>query len=374
MATATQATPASGRVVSIDALRGFDMFWIVGGKPLVLGLLGLFIAPVPSWVQEQMQHPPWVGFSAWDLIMPLFLFVVGAAMPFSFAKRFDLGQGNLAIYRKMIVRVLILWVFGMAVQGHLLEYDLSKLFLFSNTLQAIACGYLVAGILLLHVPVAGQVAATVLLLVGFWLCMMFIPVPGHGAGLLEEKLNLARYIDEQVLGSFRDGTTYTWILSSMNFASTVLLGVLAGHLLRSKWSGWMKVVWLVLIGVGCLGLGWVWGFWFPIIKHLFTSSMVLWAAGWSFLLLALFYLVIDVLGFRRWAFFFIVIGANAIAAYLITHLPGFQQVFYQIANVFLGNLASRMGSYAEPVRHVAAFLVMWSVLWYLYRKGTFLRV
>jgi predicted acyltransferase len=374
MSVPTPAAPANPRVVSIDALRGFDMFWICGGKPVVLALLGLFVTPIPQRLLDQMNHPAWEGFSAWDLIMPLFLFIVGTAMPFSFAKRLDQGQGRLRIYGKMLLRVLLLWVFGMIAQGNLLKYDLGELHVFSNTLQAIAVGYFIAGILLLELPIAGQVVATVVLLVGYWLALAFIPVPGHEAGLLQEKLNLALYLDELILGRFRDGTTYTWILSGMSFAATVLLGVLSGHLLRSKWSGWMKVLWLAAIGLSCLGLGWLWSFWFPIIKHLFTSSAVLWAAGWSYLLLALFYLVIDVIGFRRWAFFFVVIGANAIAAYMLTHTPNLQPIFYQIADVFLGNLKSQLGSCAEPLRQVAAFGVFWTILWYLYRKGTFLRV
>lgn len=187
--------------------------------------------------------------------------------------------------------MLVLWILGMMVQGHLLEFDRQTIHFYSNTLQAIAAGYLVASVFLFHLPVWGQVAGTAVLLVGYWLLMLLVPFRGHPAGTLEEKVNLALYIDEQVLGPFRDGTTYTWILSSMAFAGMVLMGVFAGHLLRSRWSRGMKVVWLVLWGVGCLAVAWLWsggfdqwfqmtlvGNWrFPIIKHLFTSSMVLWA-------------------------------------------------------------------------------------------------
>ncbi|MEN6494589.1 MAG: DUF5009 domain-containing protein [Thermoguttaceae bacterium] len=375
MASTTQPAPAPTRVMSIDALRGFDMFWIIGGNQVFLALVSLFVLPIPQGIKNQMQHVPWEGFTAHDLIMPLFLFIVGAAMPFSFAKRLEQGQSKAAIYRKILIRVAILWVLGMVAQGHLLEYDWTKLHFYSNTLQAIAAGYLIASIVLLHLPLVAQVAATVVLLVGYWACLAYIPVPGHEAGLLEEKLNLALYLDEQILGRFRDGSTYAWILASLAFGATVLLGVHAGQMLRSTWSARKKVLGLVGLGLGCLVAAWVWSYWFPIIKHLFTSSMVLWAAGWSYLLLALFYLVIDVLGYRRWSFVFAVIGANAIAAYMMTHIPGFKEAFYQIANAFIGNLKLYVDkSYMGPLQQVGGFVVLWLVLYYLYRKGTFLRV
>jgi predicted acyltransferase len=208
-------------------------------------------------------------------------------------------------------------------------------------------------------------------------------VPGHGAGLFEEQLNLPLYLDECVLGHFRDGTPYTWVLSSMAFGATVLLGVCSGHLLRAGMAPWKKVVWLVLASALCLALGWAWSQpWMgslrcPIIKHLFTSSMVLWACGWSYLLLALFYLVIDMLGFRKWAFVFIVIGHNAIFAYMAHSLLRFEN----IANVFVGGAArnliaqsGRLQAIGQTLNPLAAFAILWLILWYLYRNRTFIRV
>jgi len=390
------SAPAAGRIASVDALRGFDMFWIVGGQAALLAVLGIFFNPIPEGLKAQLGHVPWEGFTAWDLIMPLFLFVVGVAMPLAFAKRAEQGETIGKVYLRILRRVAVLWVLGMAVQGHLLEADRQWVHIFSNTLQAIAVGYLVASILLIHLPIWGQAIGTVLLLVGYWLLMLLVPFGGHAAGTLEEKVNLAMYIDEWVLGPFRDGTTYTWLLSGMGFASTVLLGVLAGHLLRSQWSGVMKVVWLALLGGLCLALGWFWaggfdgleelggvtlvGEWrFPIIKHLFTSSMVLWAAGWSYLLLALFYLVIDVLGQRWFGYAFQVIGANAIFAYVAWQL--FHGSFQNVANVLLGGVVRYFGTLPSPMPEIAkalgplgALVVFWLVLYYMVRKGTFLRV
>jgi len=386
--SAPKAAPGGGRVVSIDALRGFDMFWIIGGRAVFLAIVGLFVTDLPPSLQEQMDHPAWVGFSAWDMIMPLFLFVVGAVMPFSFARRLEEGQSKAQLYRKIVIRTLVLFVLGMVAQGNLLDFDLSTLHIYSNTLQAIACGYFVAAMLLLDLSVFWQIVITAALLVGYWELLMVIPVPGYEAGILEPRLNLARYIDQAILGRFVDGTTYTWILSGMGFAATVMLGVFSGQLLRSRQHPWLKVLYLVLIGLGCLGLGWLWSPWFPIIKHIWSSSMVLWAGGWSFLLLALFYAVIDVIGLKWLAYPFVVIGANAIAVYMVTRLVD----FHHVSDPFVAGLARHLDSFrgvlyrvaagqtlhevgcGEAFRDVAAFAVIWLILLYMYRKRTFVRI
>jgi len=390
----------SGRVMSIDALRGFDMFWIIGGHGLVLTALAVFIKWFPGFfrfiepkgllepfmkpgltdfyasVRHQMSHPAWEGFSAWDMIMPLFLFIVGVVMPFSFAKRIEKGATKGELYRKIFIRTVILFILGMAVQGRLLEYDLSRLHIYCNTLQAIACGYLVAGILLLNVRALWQFVAIPVLLVAYWALMMFVPVPGHGAGVLEPHANLALYIDKLILGRFQDQTTYTWILSGLGFSATVLLGVMAGHILRAKTPSVVKALFLFLAGGVCLALGWAWGVppspvRFPIIKHIWTSSMVLWAGGWSFLLMGFFYLVIDVIGFRSWAFPFAVIGMNAIFIYVTAHLFNFQH----IGNIFVGGLARKMSDpEAQLLKNAAAFASLWLILFYMYRKKTFIKV
>ena len=359
------------RLVSVDALRGFDMFWIVGGDALFVAFIALFINPVPEWLTHQLDHVPWEGFVAWDLIMPLFLFVSGAAMPFSFLKWSESGQSQWHLWRRIIRRVILLWILGMMVQGKFFEYDLSTLRLYSNTLQAIAAGYVITTIAMLCCCVRGQIVFTAALLIAFWLLMMFVPVPGHGAGMLEPKLNLAMYVDETLLGHFRDGTTYTWILSSLGFGASVLMGALGGHVLQNAtWSGNRKSAVLLAAGVGCLAAGWIWGIWFPIIKHIWTSSMVLWAGGLSYLLLAAFYWVIDVQGIRKWAFPLVILGMNAIAVYVAAHLIDFKA----IASVFVGNLAERWGVFGSFLLAFTTFMIPWLILLYMYKKKTFVRV
>lgn len=360
------------RLLSLDALRGFDMFWIIGGYSMVESLTKIYDTPFMKAVDEQIEHVKWEGFVAWDLIMPLFLFITGVAVPFSISKRLSLGQGKFRIYAHMLLRVVILWILGMLVQGNLLSYDWSKVSYFSNTLQAIAAGYLVTTIAVLHFGPRVQVGLTVALLAVFYGLMMFYPVPEVGAGVLTETGNMAMYIDRLVLGAHQDGTTYTWVLSSITFAATVLMGALAGRWLRTDRSGLKKTGWLALAGVVCTGLGYLWGLHFPVIKHIWTSSMVLVAGGYSLLLLALFYLVIDVWKLKFWAFGFRVIGLNAIFAYVISHV--FWGAFGEAGRELFGGLGKWTGDWQPLILAAGSFLILWGILLFLYLKKTFVKV
>jgi len=369
----TKTAVAEGRLMSLDALRGFDMFWIIGGYEIVRGLgKGLHNAWFSQYILPQIDHTPWAGFTAWDLIMPLFLFMVGAALPFSFAKRLARGESKGRLYLHVLYRVIILWILGMIAQGRLLEYELPKLQLFSNTLQAIAAGYLISSILVLNLRLNWQFAVTAALLLLYWGLLMLVPVPGQGADHLGQQDNLAIYLDKLILGRFKDQTNppYTWILSSMAFGAMVMMGVFAGRLLQSNLGKLRKVLILFASGVACLVVGWAWGLIFPIIKHLFTSSMVLFAGGWSLLLLGVFYLIIDVLRLRRWSIFFTVIGMNAIAVYLATHVFDFRN----LGDIFVRGLSKWTGDWHGFVRAVAGFAILWLILFYLYRKKTFIKI
>jgi predicted acyltransferase len=367
---ASRVITSPQRLTSVDALRGFDMFWIMGGGPFVMAVCKLFVNPLPHWLDRQFDHVDWEGFVGWDLIMPLFLFIVGVAMPFSIGKRIKLGATRSQVYRKVAYRVVVLWILGMVAQGNLLAFDPNNLQLYSNTLQAIAAGYLISSVALVELRVRGQGALAALLLVVFWLLLAFFPVPGHGAGAYTPDGNLAMWIDKAVLGRFQDGTTYTWILSSLGFGATVLMGVLAGQLLRSSLPGPRKASWLAASGLACLLAGWLWSFVFPIIKHIWTSSMVLWSGGWCLLLLAAFYWLIDVKCYRRWAFFLIVIGMNAIVAYMAAEvLP-----FAQISGIFFAGLAKQLGMFGEVLVTLGALGILWLCLYYLYRNRTFIRI
>jgi predicted acyltransferase len=268
--------------------------------------------------------------------------------------------------------VIILFILGMMAQGHLLEYDLSKMHILCNTLQAIAIGYLISSIIFLHLRLSWQIIATAGLMIVYWALMRFVPVPGYGAGVFTPDGNLAVYLDKLILGHFQDAEAgnWTYILTSMTFGANVMLGLLAGQLLRSQRTQMAKVSWLAGVGIGCLVLGLIWGIWFPIIHHLWTSSMVLLACGWSFLLLALFYLVIDVWGYRKWAFAFVVIGMNCITVYMATYLFDFRK----LGDVFVGGFARWVGPWNEFIQAVAATVIIWLILYWMYRKRTFIKI
>ncbi len=371
MITEPNPQPVSGteRLVCVDALRGFDMLWIIGGAEVVISLgkasgIGFLSNP-----EIHFDHT-WGQFHFYDLIMPLFLFIVGVVMPVAFRNRQRKGATKKELYRHIIKRVVVLYILGLIASGHLLTFDITKMHLWTDTLHAIAVGYLVSSILILEVNRKVQLGITSGLLILYWLVMALIPVPGHGAGIYEPDVNLALYVDNAVLGHWQEGAGWTYILTNMTFVCSVMLGVFAGQILLSDYKPIRKAGLIALIGICCVIAGKVWGIWFPLIHHLWTSSLVLFAGGISFLLLALFYLVIDILGYKKWAFFFVVIGMNAIAVYVATHLFDFTL----IGNVFVGGLLRFLGPWADFVESTTALAVIWLILYYMYRNKTFIKI
>ena len=364
-----RTTPVSKRLSSIDALRGFDMLWIIGGGEVLIQLAKALPNSFTTRLARNFDHA-YGTFRFYDLIMPLFLFVVGVVMPVAFRKRIDKGKDNRSIYRHVISRVIKLYILGLIASGHLLDFNLSTLHLWTDTLHAIAVGYLVSSVLILEVKIKWQIAIVALLLVSYWLVMSFVPIPGHGAGILEKDLNLALYVDNLVLGHFQEGAGWTYILTNMTFVCSVMLGVFAGYILLSDRTALKKTFQLIGAGAGCIGAGVIWGQWFPIIHHLWTSSLVLFAGGWCFLLLAVFYYIIDVKGYVRWFFVFKVIGVNAIAVYVATHLFDFRLV----ASVFVRGLEQWLGEWYNFVLSLSGLIVIWLILLYMYRKKTFIKV
>ena len=236
------------RIAAIDALRGFDMFFLTGGLALVVAGINLFYDRSPEWLVKHSTHVAWEGFAAWDLVMPLFLFIVGTAMPFSFSKR--IGSEPLwKIYLKVARRVVVLFLLGMVVQGNLLSFEPSRMSLYCNTLQAIASGYLIAAICLLHLSIRWQVAATGGLLAVYWLVMKFVsfsdPAVGScAAGMLEPGRNLALLLDKYLMGNWQDGTNYAWILAQFGFGAMTMLGLLGGQILKRVQGHGKKLAWL----------------------------------------------------------------------------------------------------------------------------------
>ncbi len=360
------------RVASIDALRGFDMFWIAGGESIIHALYKVWPGATTRVLDTQFEHVPWAGFHFYDLIFPLFLFVVGVVLPFSLTRRVEEGADRGHLYRHVFQRFLLLFLFGLIYNG-LLDFNIHTLRR-PGVLQRIAISYFVAALVVMNTKIRGQAIVAGSILIAYWAIMKLVPVPGVGAGVLTPEHNLAGYLDRLII-PFRF-CCYTFgdnegLLSTLPAISTCLLGVLAGHWLRSgKYSPNRKVLGLVAAGIVSLVVAWVWSFNFPIIKNIWTSSFVLWAGGWSMLLLALFYWLIDVRGYERWSFFFKVIGMNAITIYLVDRFFSFSI----ITKVFLHGLLPVLGSVEPLVWSCSVVFTMWLFLYFLYRQKIFLRV
>jgi predicted acyltransferase len=360
------------RLVSLDALRGFDMFWIMGGHPIFLGLDNVFHNRVTGFIKQQFDHVEWFGFNFWDIIMPLFLFLCGVSMVYSLKKRLSNGNTRRRIWVHTIKRVLILWLLGMIVQGKLLTYDPDKLELYSNTLQAIASGYLIATIFMLYLPVKYQIAATAALMIAFWAILALIPVNGTTSGAYTQWGNVAYYFDRKVLGMFHDGQDYTWIISSLNFGATTMLGVFTGYILQSQNLQLIKFRNLVVLGVALIAAGLILDQWHPIIKKIWTSSFVLYAGGISVLMLAAFYLVIDIYKMRWGTKWMVIIGSNAILAYVAWHL--FEPAFTSVSAVFVDGLKRFIGNWYQTVLYFGSFLVLFLILKFMYDRKIFIKI
>jgi len=374
---------ATGRLVSIDALRGFDMFWIIGGDAFVRALSHYAWAHwrwthsvtwlSPQVVDEQLEHVPWQGFHFYDLIFPLFLFVVGAVLPFSVARRRERGDSRADIWRHILVRTVVLFLLGVIYNG-LFRLDFGTLRI-AGVLQRIAICYGIAAAIVLVVGVRVQALIMAALLLGYWALLAFVAPPGGTAGDYSIQGNLDGWVDRHYLPGKIYQAYYGYgdnegILSTIPAVATALLGALAGQLLRTPMAAGFKIIVLAIAGGACLAGGHYWDPVFPVIKNLWTSSYVLVAGGWSLLLLALFYTVIDVLRLRRWAFPFVVIGANAITIYVGRQIID----FHHIADFFVGGAVRASGDLGPVLTTGSVLVVEWLFLWFLYRQRLFLRV
>ena len=357
------------RLVSLDALRGFDMFWITGGTAILMGLGKVIHRPFFDKFLEQFNHVPWQGLHFYDLIWPLFMFIMGAAIPMSLAKRRAKGETDRMLLLHALWRAVFMFCLGTVTQGNLLLFDWQKFRPCYSVLHGLAAGYLIATLVAVKVKAKWHGPTIAALLLAYWVVVMLIPVPGVGAGVLTPKGNLPTYVDQLVLGHLHYGKN-TWFLSYMGFGASVLLGVLAGQVLMSERSPGSKISRLLIAGALCSATGLVWSLFFPVIKLMWTSSYVLISGGLSFMILALFYWIIDVLRYKNWAFGFVVIGMNSIAVYFATEVFDFRHV----GDIFVGHLLSRVGRWDSLLEATAAFAVVWFILYWMYRKKEFIRI
>lgn len=367
-------TKLSNRLFSLDALRGFDMFWIMGAEEIVHtwnkasgnSLVGVFA--------NQLTHPDWNGFSAYDLIFPLFLFLAGVSTPYSIGNQLENGETKNRLLLRVIKRGLILVLFGILYNNgieHLLPINEIR---FPSVLGRIGLAYIFANIIYLYCSESSQKIWFITLLIGYWLLLIFTSAPGHSAGDLTMEGNIVSYIDRIILPGrlHKEIHDPEGLLSTIPAISTGLLGIMVGSFLRnSRVDQTKKAIYMAFTGVIFILLAQIWNSQFPINKNLWTSSFVLQVGGLSLLLLSLFYYIIDVLGYQRWAFFFRVIGMNSILIYMSSVFIDWEFT----AKAGFGWLAQLIGNPFNIVAlSIAYVFIKWLFLYFLYKKKIFLRV
>jgi len=393
------APPASRRLVSLDALRGFDMFWIVGGEEIIHGLYKGFPAPF-SLLEAQFNHTAWAGLTFYDLIFPLFVFIVGVSTVFSLTRAIE-KDGRGAALKRVFVRAALLYVFGLLVYGGVSKGWEQVRWL--GVLQRIAIAYFCTGILFSFLRLKGLITVCAALLVGYCVLSTAVPIrdfnlktshlrslglaPGSVEtrqqflattnmvrGRFDDGLSLTQHIDYQYLPGHRWDGAYDpeGLLSTMGAVGTCLLGLFVGLFLKnSSLPDQQKVFWLLGAGVVAIIAGWVWDMQFPVIKKLWTSSYVLVAGGYSCVFLGIFYQMIEIWNWRKWCTPFIWIGMNPITIYLIFHLlePG-----DLVKRIVGGPIAGAFGSWGDLLVSSVMVGLMLALMRFLHQRKLFLRL
>lgn len=362
------------RLQSLDILRGFDMFWIIGGGTLVIYLSEMerlkWLAPLAA----QMHHPEWIGFTFWDLIFPLFMFISGVTIPFAILSKRKKGETKKVLQYKILKRALLLVLFGILYNG-----TLQKGFTdvrFASVLGQIGLAYLIGASIALHtkrnIVQGGWLVFIVLFITALHL---FIPVPGQEAGHFVPEKTMNVWVDQNFLPGKLSPGPYDrlGILCIISASFLVLTGFFAGKILRStQISQLRKTLILAGSGIGFIVIALVLEPFYPIIKVIWTMTFNFLTVGISLMLLALFYYFIDVKKLKgesglRLGLFFKVIGLNSITIYMAARIIPFRE----ISRFFTGWLIEPLGSW---VMMVGVLAIEWLLLYYLYKRKIFLKV
>ncbi len=361
-------TKTSGRLISIDALRGFDMFWIMGAD-MIFKILFTIVGN--EGMVNQFRHVEWNGFRFYDLIFPLFLFIAGISISFSVGKKTEDGAGKTKILLTALKRCAILFFLGLINNG-LLDLNFENM-RWPGVLQRIAIASFLATLLVLYLSRRWQFIVSVSILLLYWLALMLFSAPGFLPGDLSMEGNFVSYLDRIFIpGRF---CCYVFgdnegLLSTLPSIVSVLSGVFTGNLLRSSIASNKKMKMLILSGLFLIPLSLLWNIVFPINKMLWSSSFVLQTAGWSVLLVALFYWIIDLKGCQKWAFPFIVIGMNPIFIYVAQDLVTFGIFSDVLVHGFINNL----GEWTKLFHEMVTLSLKWLLLYFLFRQKIFLKV
>lgn len=362
------------RLLSIDALRGFDMLLISGGGTFLVLLKGKTGLGFIDVIANQLQHVPWHGFAFYDFIMPLFLFISGVSISFSLTKGQSMGLSKSALYKKVFIRMLILIGLGMVYKNSPIPFfDLSAI-RFGSVLGRIGIASFATAILFLNYSWKTRLYFIVGILLAYYAALFLIPVPGFGAGDLTMEGNLVGWFDRTFLpGRLLDNGIYDelGILTQFPALCIAVFGSIAGDILRRDESGNKKTLILVIAGVSAIAVGLIWNVHFPINKKLWSSSFIMLTSGLGFLILALFYWVIDVKGYKKWTFFFKVIGMNSLTVYFVYHFVNFNQM----SQMLIGGLYAPLSEDWQPIiQALGALALVWIFLYILYKKSIFIKI
>lgn len=371
-----QGVPSSRRLQSLDALRGFDMFWIIGGGGIFSGLALLTNWEPLIWWEKQLHHASWHGFTFEDMIFPLFLFIAGISFPFSMAKRKQNNASRKSLYKQIFKRGFLLVLFGMIYNG-LLRFDFTD-FRYASVLGRIGLAWMFSALIFMNTNRRNiRIAWCAGLLIFYWLLLTFVPAPDFpGAERFSMEGNFTSYFDRM----FLPGKLYKGIhdpeglLGIIPATATALLGMLTGSFItwhKKGLSELRRTGYMALSGVLFVFAGLAWNIVFPINKNLWTSSFVCLVVGLSLLLFSLFYLIIDVWEYRKWSFFFTVIGMNSITIYMGQRIINFQYTSDFLCKGVIDCFPEAWAPFLDSCAYVA---VSWVFLYFLYKQKIFLKV
>jgi predicted acyltransferase len=361
------------RLLSLDALRGFDMIWIVGASAIVRQLATWQQTP---WLQAwatQLSHVTWDGLRAYDLIFPLFMFLSGVAIPFSIGGDREQDGSHAKMVRKILVRTITLVVLGMIYNGLLSSQTGTPRLL--SVLGQIGIAWGISAYLQMACPAIGKRVVIVCgIIVGITALQLGFPVPGHGAGVLTETGAVNAWLDRLLVPGRLNGTTFDpeGLLCILSATSVTLAGAVVGSFLRNTPTySWKLCAGIALTGVAVIALGTLsWKLGYPPIKSLWTGTFDLLVIGISLLIFALFFGIIDVARWQSWSLPLRIVGMNSLTIYLLTRFFDFSKP----ADLWFGRLAHSLGDAKGTVLAIAILLIEWLLLAFLYRKRIFLRV
>ena len=370
MAETTSSSSSGPRLASLDVLRGFDMFWILGMQAVGAALFKASKAPWAHSLAEQLDHAAWAGFRFLDLIFPLFIFISGVSLVYSTDKNVTVAGRKGAVIR-LLKRAVLLFVLGLLCYGGLSKGVDNVRWL--GVLQRLAICGMAAGFAYLFLKERGRTVLTLALLLGYWGLLALVPVPGIGSGNFDEGKNLTNWFDSQFLPGFKwDGDhDPEGLLSTLPAIATCMLGVLAGGWLKHHpGSVWRKAAQFATAGILIAALGWAWHPIFPVIKKLWTSSYVLVAGGYSLIFLAFFLALVDGCKLTKGLAPFLWIGMNPITLFLSHHFINYSKISRTLLG---GPIAESFGVWSGVLLASGNVLLGIWLAWFLYSRKIFLR-